>query len=442
VATASATTGLLTDLRVLRFDANADGVIDVGQGDKVWLYFGLRRAGAAYYALDISDRTQAPVLWRADATTLDGLADAWSTPTIARVRIAGANQNGEHFVLIFGGGYDAASTAGNRIFMVDAATGHLLWQAGAPTAASGTPDLPLTAMTTPIPASIAVLDTDADEYADRMYAADVTGRIWRFDIWNNHPRSTLVTGGVLADLSDPTQPASAAPQFFNAPDIALIQPRNAPPYYNVAVGSGNPLAQALAPASTTHDRFYSIRDRAPFDARSQNTYDATPPILLTDLVDISTTPSTTQVSPTAPGWTLTLNATGETVAASSVTANGIVMFTTFQQTGISSTCDVTGSTRIYAVRVDTAAAALDLNGDGQVTNTDISQALPALTAPSAVVVRLGTPPAPGATTDPSTSPTTAPQPLTPECLVGSTTLNTCVPASALVRTFWQRRGVK
>jgi type IV pilus assembly protein PilY1 len=416
VATASAKSGLLTDLRVLRFDANGDGVVDVDAGDKVWLYFGLRRAGAAYYALDISDRTHVRLLWRVDATTLAGLADAWSTPTIARVRISGAKQNGEHFVLIFGGGYDTAGN-GNRLFMIDAASGHLLWQMN---------------MTSPIPAAVSVLDTDSDEYADRMYAVDVNGRIWRFDIWNGHPTATLVTGGVIADLRDPTLLASEVPQFFNAPDVALIQPRGGTPYYNIAVGSGNP----LIPASTdTQDRFYSIRDRAPFDARSQTSYDSTPPILFADLVDVSS--GTEQLSPDVPGWTLAL---GAQVAGSAVTVNGVVMFTTFQQTGVSSDCVVSGSTSIYAVRIDTAQAGVDLDGDGKVTSADVVQALPAVTDPAAVTIRLGgtrvtVGPGPDANHPPASA-------LTPECIVGSTTLKTCVTANALVRTFWQRRGVK
>src|SRR5690349_24510827 len=40
----------ITDLRVLRFDANGDGTIDIIAGDKVWLYFGTRQGGPFYYA--------------------------------------------------------------------------------------------------------------------------------------------------------------------------------------------------------------------------------------------------------------------------------------------------------------------------------------------------------------------------------------------------------
>src|SRR5689334_13790362 len=93
VAAATTPADLITDVAVLRFDANGDGVIDATGGDRVWLYFGLKRAGAYYYALDVTARTPR-VLWTAGASTLAGLVDAWSAPTVARVHVAGATQNG------------------------------------------------------------------------------------------------------------------------------------------------------------------------------------------------------------------------------------------------------------------------------------------------------------------------------------------------------------
>jgi type IV pilus assembly protein PilY1 len=497
VAAASARSGLLTDVRVLRFDANGDGVVDVGAGDKVWLYFGLRRAGPTYYALDISDRTHPHLLWRVDGAALDGLGDAWSTPSIARVRIAGARQNGEHFVVIVGGGFDTSSAAhggasgppgsgpptdggytsggassggasingastggigndsppaggppgsgppsdpasspaaaiGSRIFILDAQTGHLLWEAGPTTQGGPTPDLQLANMTSPIPSAIAVLDTDADDYADRMYAIDLIGRVWRFDIWNGHSRATLVTGGVLADVRDPRASAGDAPQFSTAPDVALIQPRGGIPYFNIAVGSGNPLSTT---SDAGRERFYAIRDRLPFDARSQADYESATPILFADLIDISAAPGAVQVPPDASGWTLALDGSGEKVVASAITVNGVVMFTTFQRASESDDCVVSGSTRVYAVRADTAQAAVDLDGDGKITRTDLSQSVPLVTEPAAVAIRLGVP------NSTAEGPEMGAR-LTPECLVGSTRLKACVSAGALVRTFWQRRGVK
>jgi type IV pilus assembly protein PilY1 len=172
LAAARVGTGLMTDLAVLRFDANNDGFIDADNGDRVWLYFGLKRGGPRYVALDVTHRAARP-LWTAGADTLEGLSDAWSTPAIARVRIGGATQNGEHFALIVGGGYagnaGGTAAAGNRLFMLDAATGRLLWSASERPGA----DLVSTRMTHAFAARVTAVDLDGDEFADRLYAADV-----------------------------------------------------------------------------------------------------------------------------------------------------------------------------------------------------------------------------------------------------------------------------
>jgi type IV pilus assembly protein PilY1 len=462
----------ITDLRVLRFDGNGDGRIDIADGDKVWLYFGARQAGPFYYALDISDRDRWTLLWKASADSLDGLSDAWSTPTIARIRVGGTRQNGEHFVLVFGGGYHSAGeddsaaagaaetaasaatarepSAGDRIFIVDAATGSLLWSAGAD---DGTrePDFVSDEMTRAFPARVAVLDTDGDAFADRMYAVDISGHVWRFDITNGQPPSSLVTGGILADLSgdpapdDSARPSGDAPRFFNAPDVALIQPRGGTPYYDIAVGS-----RAF---------FYAIRDRDPFTHRSRASYDTAIPIRADALIDISASPTDTHMPPDAAGWTIALpsptaaSGTDEIVMGESVTADGVVLFTTFQPAN-DGACEV-GASRVYAVRIDAATAGLDLNDDGEVTTDDLSMALPGTAPPGEL--RIDTR---AAATQPSSPPRSAPgeggapTPDVPSaandtdsqstltCKVGATRLPKCMSPGTTLRTWWQRPAVK
>src|SRR5678815_2305113 len=55
--------GPLGPPRVLRFDANNDGVIDREQGDRVWVYFGMRNRGGSYIALDATSRKRVSTLW-------------------------------------------------------------------------------------------------------------------------------------------------------------------------------------------------------------------------------------------------------------------------------------------------------------------------------------------------------------------------------------------
>ena len=469
VLAATVLTGLMTDIAVLRFDANDDGVIDAAGGDRVWLYFGLKRAGAFYYALDVTRRTPR-VLWAADGAALRGLAEAWSTPTIARVRVAGATQNGEHFVVLVGGGFSRDSTAaGNHLFMLDAATGRVLWSAGVDSSS----DLALSHMRHGIAARVAALDTDGDGFADRLYTADVGGRVWRFDVWNGRARDRLVTGGVFASLGNaepvspspappaspappgssappasPTPPASSAPvaspassdarRFFVAPDVALIQPRGLEAWYNLAIGSGD---GEDVRAAGVRNRFYSLRDRNPFVMHSQSDYDAASPLLDADLPDIAAGPPRDD----APGWKLDLTS-GEAVLSESVTAGGVVMFTT-HQSGASAEgafCASDDTNRVYAVHVDLGTAALDLNGDARVTDADRSVVLEQKGIPAAVRIELpppgpvasGEPPAPGTPELPPTAPAHA-----SNCLVGAELLNACVPFDAVLRTFWKSTSV-
>ncbi len=440
---AVAATGLMTELAVLRFDANGDGVIDAAGGDRVWLYFGLKRAGAYYYALDVTARTPR-VLWTAGADSLEGLGEAWSTPTVARVRIAGAAQNGEHFVLILGGGFVSGSPGtGNRVLMLDAATGHLLWSAGA----DASNDRVLAHMTHGIAARVAVLDTNGDGFTDRLYTADTGGRVWRFDVWNGRARNELVTGGMIASFGT-AEPLpmpfsrSDARRFFNAPDAALIEPPGGNAWYNLAIGSGD---GDDVRSTAVQNRFYSLRDLEPFVMRSQASYDSATPVFDADLANVTSNPPAARLPEGSPGWKLDLASNGA-VLTESTTANGVVLFTTHQPAAsVDGTDCASGINRVYAVRVDSGDAALDLNGDMQITQADRSAALKQTGAPVEPRVEL-TLPAPGSPSAPATPGTPgAPAPdgtsVQARCLVGAELMNQCVQIDTVIRTFWKRLSV-
>jgi len=439
LAASGAHTDRMTDLAVLRFDSNNDGLIDANAGDRVWLFFGLKRAGPVYYALDVTTRTPR-VLWTAGPETLPGLGDAWSTPTIARVRVGGATQNGEHFVLVLGGGYsgadnDGAGGVGNRLFVVDAATGHLLWSAGD---GEGV-DLPLPHMTHAVAARVTALDLDGDELADRLYAADVGGRVWRFDVWNGRSRDQLVTGGVFASLgaveplgTDAT--SQDARRFFAAPDVALMHPRGRAPWLNIAIGSGN--ADDTADTSI-RDRFYSLRDREPFVKRSKANYDATPPIFDEELVDITGYPGGVTLPEDSAGWKLDVQGK---VLSDSLTVNGVVLFTTYRP-GVASACASDGSGEVYAVTIGSGAAALDLNRDGEVLEDDRSVALQEDGVPGPLRVEVVTPGVAGGEGPGVPGGEEAPAPEesgNTRCYVGGEQLGACVRLRAIVRTYWKR----
>jgi type IV pilus assembly protein PilY1 len=351
------------EIQVLKFDVNGDGIVTSSAGDRVLIYFGMGRGGDGYYAFDVTDKDAPRFMWRIGAAELAGVGQTWSPPAIGRVNVNGATQNSQKLVLIMGGGYDtvqdgaayATDGTGNRIFMVDALSGALLWSAG-PSGA----DLNRTRMTHGFPAGITVLDINSDGFSDRMYAGDMSAQLWRFDITNGNARGSLVAGGVIASLGSHDESPHLAVnnrRFYNSPDVAAIVQPGAPPFLNVAIGSGyrgHPLNQ------TIQDRFYSIRDLNGFVALTQTQYDALTIITesTSTLVDI-----TTDLAPNMPadsvGWRLNLNQPGgtwrgEKVLGEATTINNAIVFTTYTpSTGIpADPCAPTlGTNRAYAVKV-------------------------------------------------------------------------------------------
>ena len=51
-----------------------------------------------------------------------------------------------------------------------------------------------------IPNQVRVIDLNGDGLADRMYASDLGGQIWRFDVSNGQSANSLIAGGVIAQL--------------------------------------------------------------------------------------------------------------------------------------------------------------------------------------------------------------------------------------------------
>jgi type IV pilus assembly protein PilY1 len=201
------------------------------------LFLSMRRGGRLLYALDVTNPTVPILLWKKDNTSTDmgELGQTWSQPKVARV--AGyANP-----VLIFGAGYDTnedvdpptvADTMGRGIFVLDALTGSMVWNAtpqtvgGTSCAGTVTQAACLVeGMNYSIPADITLMDKNADGFIDRLYAADTGGNIWRVDLepaglstpdhWRVNRLAALGCGS--GPCSIPTSPAPR--KFFFPPEV-------------------------------------------------------------------------------------------------------------------------------------------------------------------------------------------------------------------------------
>lgn len=374
--------GIDGNLRIQQI-GDSDGVVEKTDGERVYLFFGMRRGGDAYYALDVTTPTAPELLWRHDSTTLPGAGQSWTSATPTRINVDSPNQSASKLVVVLGGGYDASQDgaaaaiddAGNSIYIVDSENGSLLWH-GTHTGGDKSFSVDGKSMSYSIPADVKVLDFDGDGFADRMYAADMGGQIWRFDVRNGETPANLIVGGVIAQLGaapneDPD--LSSVRRFYYAPDVALASLPNRS-FIHIGIGSGHrghPLGK------DAHDRFYALRDMDALRPLTDQQYRDYTPITDADLEPVTSVNTT--VSSTQKGWKLELNtAAGEKVLAEARTFNNQVFFTTFTPDGgTANQCEPrAGTNRIYVMNVVNAAPVMNLDRPtepGPLTLSDISR---------------------------------------------------------------------
>lgn len=264
------------------------------------LYAGMRRGGRNYYALDVSPSSTSGsvtitpklkwVIKGGTSTGFEKLGQTWSSPKLAKVKFNGAIKS----VLFFTGGYDTNQdtespntptndTVGNALYMVDAATGALLWHAGVTAETSA--NLKIATLTNSIPADPTLVDITGDGLIDTIFMADTRGQVFRIDLNSgNAGSSNFATGGRIAALGGTT--AAENRRFYNAPDVSLIRERGGKTYFTIALGSGyreHPLNE------DTVDRFYVLRDSNVYSGPSSYTT-----LTESSLVDVTSVNLTSQ----------------------------------------------------------------------------------------------------------------------------------------------------
>jgi len=351
-------------------DRNKNGIIEPADGDFVYIIFGMRRGGDSYYALDVTNKNSPVLKWRLSSPEM---GQSWSAPTIARIDIDDNRLNTDKAVAVIGGGYDSshdsmahpatADGEGAGLYFIDIESGEVLWRAGPDAGA----ELTLSGMTRAIPNQVRVIDFNGDTFADRMYASDLGGQLWRFDITNgNAPNGVgvdaLVAGGVVAQLGaegmgGPTDVDTR--RFYNAPDISIfndnIQNRR---FLSINIGSGY---RAHPLDSTNADRFYSIRDENVFSKLSQSDYNSFSKITESDLVEVSGTVGAV-IGANDRGWMLTLPA-NQKVLATSTTFDNEVFFVAFSpDAAAAATCSAgRGRNFLYRVSITNGDPIADLD---------------------------------------------------------------------------------
>jgi len=332
--------------------------------DFVKLYFGMRRGGRNYYAMDVTDRDNPKIDWIIKGGTNTAMGDyrelgySWAQPVPGKIKIGDVEKE----VLYIAGGYDPnqddtddreVDTMGRTLYIVDRTNGHLLWSGGA--AATGFTKQ-FTDMQYSIPASLSVASLDPSGYDSVIYVGDMGGQVWRFDIHNGSAINNLITGGVIADLgvATGTNNRENNRRFYHGPDLAVFRNGDSSDLA-VTIGSGwraHPLAIG------TEDHFFMLKQGPA--TLPQNTYSK---LTMDQLYDATANEIGLEVAGSqaalnaAKGWHIKLPNTGEKVLSTPLTFKNTVTWTTYEPSSnsISSTCiPSAGTSRLYQVNLTNA----------------------------------------------------------------------------------------
>jgi hypothetical protein len=374
----------------------ADGTAGTADDEFVYLYFGLRRGGKSYYALDVTDPQTPRILWHIDNNLSDfsNMGQTWSTPYLGKVWHNGVKTE----AVFFSGGYDtnqdadfdgdnarnATDSEGNDIFIVDAKTGAYIWSIKNGNAGSGISGS--SALTHSVPGGVRILDINRDGAIDRMYFGDVAGNLWRVELdadnfdsdqsLNNIADARLIK---LASLGG-TNPAIDKRKFYNEPDVSIFKEAGITRLM-VSIGSGY---RAHPVEGGIDDYFYSILDENVNNPVPGGFSTITPANLAAITVNItkdadgnetstitSALGSQTVIQANKKGWYLDLPKDGEKVLSNSITTHGTIIFTTLVPEAYAvntRNTDVCGAGvtqgRLYALDVKTAKPVIDLNWSG------------------------------------------------------------------------------
>jgi type IV pilus assembly protein PilY1 len=352
---------------------------------------GLRKGGRGVYALDITDpssftentaNAQSLVKWE---FTDPDLGYSFSQPTIVKVADSSGTGNPRgKWAAIFGNGYNNTGTGHAVLFVVDIETGTLLRKIDTSVSGGGGNLTTPNGLATPT-----VVDVDDDNIADYVYAGDLLGKMWRFDLRSSTNTDWALTANVKSiftavDSNNAVQPITTRPSVgFHPQGFGGLM---------VYFGSGKYLESSDNSTTGTQqvETFYGIFDRgAPSDKSVASNSEA---IGRTDLLQqtistnvtvggyntrsitnnpISYRLSRTAIAGTYLGWYVNLPTTGERQVTDSVLRADRIIFTTVIPSD--NPCTPGGAGWLMELNVVNGGQftdTFDLNGDGVINAAD------------------------------------------------------------------------
>lgn len=400
------------------YDKNNNGNIETANGDKVILVFGQRRGGGqdsaptqgSYYALDVSNPAAPNFLWSINRTTktigttatattaFAELGETWSEPKLVKMKIGSA----EKIIAFVGAGYDNANedarygatqtfTGTGTVSYSDLGSGSVtstgssepsnpkargVYAIEIATLNSGVPDFAnsgnkiwgytnsdSSTMAFSFPSELTALDMNSNGYADRIYATDTGGNVWRFNVGDTDTTNWTATR-IFAANPGSGGTSDKGRKMFYKPSAVMEYGGMVMLFF----GTGDrehPLNTGVV------DRFYALKDKGQTTTKTES-----------DLLDVSLDLlQTTTVASGAGsisdilaglnattnfGWYIKLDQNyGEKVLAPPTVFNKVAYFTTYAPNTSASPdpCQSgnLGTARLYAVDYKTGEAVLNNN---------------------------------------------------------------------------------
>ena len=347
---------------------------------------GERAGGRGLFALDVSNpgsfsenTTSADntVMWEFTSSDDPDLGYTFSQPTIAMTNVVDGNGN-HRWAAIFGNGYNDTGSGQAQLFILflDGGLNGNWTSAGdyvkitTGVGSSGNPN----GLSSPN-----LIDLDGDGTVDRVYAGDLQGNMWAFDLSDTASTSNWGVAYkqgstpkplfTATDSSGTAQPITSKPTAVRHPTVAsTTSPSNAP---NLMVYFGTGQYLVTGDKTTTGTQtFYGVWDDGDKSLTRSN---------LIQQTFVSGFPSTVRV-PTEntvdysskKGWYMDLPDSGERVVTNAKVRGNLVFFNTLIPS--SEPCSFGGSGWLMSVKqVDGGppdAPAVDINGDLVVDNSD------------------------------------------------------------------------
>lgn len=303
---------------------------------KQWVYGGMRMGGRSYYALDLTDINSPKIKFHIDPSTgkvysqktpagksysaLSKMGQSWSKPSLGYINWQGKRR----LVMIVGGGYDAGGADGDGlkaqgvrtgyagyesynykqdnkigagVYIFDADTGDLLWNADSSTNEN---------LKYSVVSQIRTVDRNNDGVIDHLYFGDLAGQAFRVDFKNDGATTFTAQATRILNLN---QADGTSPRFYTMPAFTAHYSAGSSAIYggNIVVAtfvSGNqssPLvgttdsAQKKDPLGLQYDAAYGIYDYDIYPSNAEGRYPTSKMQAKTLAASSATTPVPTQL---------------------------------------------------------------------------------------------------------------------------------------------------